>query len=54
MAFEVQAVTAVASHVEHADVDPDVRVLLFSQSGRDKRQVGMEAASNRGISGILE
>ena len=48
-----QAVTAPASQVEHADVDPDVRLLLLSQSGRYKRQGGMEAP-NRGFSGVLE
>ena len=31
----------VASQVEHADVDFDVRLLLLSQSGRYKRQGGM-------------
>jgi hypothetical protein len=46
MALGAQAVTAVASHVEHTDVDPDVRLLLLSQSGRNKRQGGMEVAPN--------
>jgi hypothetical protein len=49
-----QAITAVASQVEHTDVDPDVRFLLLSQSGRYKRQGGMETPPNRGVSGILE
>jgi hypothetical protein len=48
------AAIAVASQVEHADVDFDVRLLLLSQSGRYKRQGGMEARPNRGVSGILE
>ena len=47
-------VAAVAPQVEHADVDPDVRLLLLSQSGRYKRQGGMEAPPNRGVSGVLE
>jgi hypothetical protein len=38
MALGARAVTAVASQVEHTDVDPDVRLLLLSQSGRYKRQ----------------
>jgi hypothetical protein len=54
MALGAQAVTAVASQVEHTDVDPDVRLLLLSQPGRYKRQGGMEAPPNRGVSGILE
>lgn len=54
MALGVQAVTAVASKVEHADVDPDVRLLLLSQSGRYERQGGMEAPPNRGVSGVFE
>ena len=54
MALGAQAVTAVASQVEHTDVDPDVRLLLLSQSGRYKRQGGMEAPPNRGVSGVLE
>src|SRR6476646_4034005 len=41
--------------IRHAsDVDPDVRLLLLSQSGRYKRQGGMEAPPNRGVPGILE
>jgi uncharacterized membrane protein len=54
LAGGAQAVTAVASQVEHTDVDPDVRLLLLSQSGRYKRQDGMEAPPNRGVSGVLE
>ena len=41
--------------IGHAsDVVPDVRLLLLSQSGRYKRQGGMEAPPNRGVPGILE
>jgi hypothetical protein len=47
-------VGGVASQVEHTDVDPDVRLLLLSQSGRYKRQGGMEAPPNRGVSRVLE
>jgi uncharacterized membrane protein len=54
LAGGAQAVTAVASPEEHTDVDTDVRLLLLSQSGRYKRQDGMEAPANRGVSGILE
>jgi hypothetical protein len=50
----IEAVIAIASQVEHADVDPDVRLLLLSQSSRYKRQGGMEAPPNRGVSGVLE
>ena len=32
-----QAVTAVAPQAEHADVDPDVRLLLLGQSGGYQR-----------------
>ena len=49
-----EAVAAVLSRVEHADVDPDVCLLLFSQSGRNQRQGGMEAPPDRGVSGVLE
>jgi hypothetical protein len=49
-----QADTAVASQVEHTDVGSDVRILLLNQSGRYKRQGGMEAAPDRGVSGVLE
>jgi hypothetical protein len=54
MALGAQAITPVASQVEHTDVDSDVRVLLLGQSGRYKRQGGMEAPPNRGVSGVLE
>jgi hypothetical protein len=54
MALEVQAVTSAASQWEHGDVDPDVRLFLLSQSGRHKRQGGMETPANRGVSGILD
>src|SRR5258706_273594 len=47
-------VGGVASQVEHTDVDPDVRLLLLSQSGRYKRQGGMEAPPNCGVSRVLE
>ena len=41
--------------IGHAsDVDPDVRLLLLSQPGRHQRQGGMEAPSDRSVSGILE
>jgi hypothetical protein len=43
MTLAARVVTAVASQVEHADVDTDVRVLLLGQSGRYERQGGMEA-----------
>jgi hypothetical protein len=48
------AVTALASQVEHADVDADVRLLLLNQPGRYKRQGGMAAPPNRGVSRVLE
>ena len=44
----------VASQVEHTDVGADVRLLLLSQPGRYKRQGGMAASANRGVSGVLE
>ena len=43
-----------ARSAERRNVDPDVCLLLLSQSGRYKRQDGMEASPNRGVSGILE
>ena len=39
---------------EHADVNPDIRVLLFSQSSRYKRQGGMEAPPDRGVPRVLD
>jgi hypothetical protein len=50
----MEAAIAVASQVDLTDVDSDVRLLLLSQSGRYKRQGGMEAPPNRGVSGVLE
>ena len=39
---------------EYGDVGSDVRFLLFSKSGRYKRQDGMETRSKRGVSGVLK
>src|SRR5260370_8391683 len=40
-------VGGVASQVEHTDVDPDVRLLLLSQSGPYKQQRGLELPTTR-------
>ena len=40
--------------VEHANVDPDVRLFLLSQPGRYQRQSGMEACSKRGFPRVLD
>jgi hypothetical protein len=40
--------------MEHTDVDIDVCILLLNQSGRYKRQGGMEARPNRSVSRVLD
>ena len=54
VASHARSPTAFTSKVEHPDVGLDVRLLLFSQSGRYKRQGRMEGRPHFGLSGVFE